>query len=374
MRILWFLDKEFDVAHNISARLATIKYLERRNEVVIVTNYKKQKIYPYDIKCQIVYLDRIDIPILKSVSFYIQHLKFLKKGIDLNKIDVIFINSNNFFLLEKLIKKKNICHYKLILDIRSLPVETNLLKRNISNLLFKKSIKIAAEHFDGISYITEEMKGYLENKFKLPEHTSSTWGSGVDIAIFMDLRKPTNDQKLRLIYHGKVARNRHIQNVIKALYILRDYEIEFSVIGSIEEMSELKDLTHKLKLRDRIYFHPVVPHKEIPDYISRMDLGILPFPDWPGWNTSSPIKLFEYLACGKPVIVTKIPALFNLLEGKNFAFWADTSSPKDLSKAILNALSSKKHFKKLGREARDFILKNYSWERELSKLESFLME
>ena len=100
---------------------------------------------------------------------------------------------------------------------------------------------------------------------------------------------------------------------------------------------ELKDLSYKLRLENKVNFHTPVSHKEVPKYINRSDAGILPFPDWPGWNTSSFLKLLEYLACGKPVIATRIPAHTSVLDGRNFAFWALTSSPESIAAAIEKA-------------------------------------
>ncbi len=372
MNILWFLDKEFDVAHNVSARLATIKYLEKANDINIVTSFRKEKKYSYNIESKLIYLNRLCIPVVKTISLYYQHLKFLNKKIDLQKIDVILINSGNLWLLKNLIKIRKYYNFKLVLDIRSLPVESNYLKKEIKDYFFRKCLKTVASSFDGITYISDEMREYCITKHNLPEHKNAIWGSGVDVEMFKPLSLSSSGSKFRLIYHGVITRNRGIINVVRAIDKLKEYDIEFFLLGSGEGMSELKNLVIKLKLENKVNFHLPVQHMEVPKYINTMDAGILPFPAWPGWNTSSPIKLFEYLACGKPVIVTRIPAHIRILDGKDFAFWAKTSSPEGIANAILIAYKNKKHFRKLGKEAIDFVKMNYSWEKQISKLEIFI--
>jgi len=372
MNIIWFLDREFDVALDVSARLATIKYLERDNNIKIVTGFRKEKKYTFGIKSELIYLNRINLPFLKTLFHYYQHFKFLKKEIDLKEVDAIYINSNNYFLLKKLVKIRPLYKFKLILDVRSLPIFTNYLKMKVDSLLFKKCLRIAANHFDGITYITSEMRRYCEKEFKLPEYKSAIWSSGVDVNIFKPLYSSRSSNSFRLMYHGVVPRSRGLINIVKALNMLREYNIKFFLLGSGEEISELKELVYRLGLEEKVHFHSPVSFNEVPEYINRADVGILPFPEWPAWNTSSPIKLFEYLACGKPVIVTKIPAHVNVLRGRSFAFWAETSSFDGIAKAILDAKKNRKHFEKIGKEARDFVEKNYTWEKQLSELEKFL--
>jgi glycosyltransferase involved in cell wall biosynthesis len=100
-------------------------------------------------------------------------------------------------------------------------------------------------------------------------------------------------------------------------------------------------------------------------------VGILPFQDWHGWNVSSPIKLFEYLACGKPVVVTDIPAHRNVLKDAEFAFWARQSSPEHIAGAIRQAYERRKDFGHMASNARQFVMGEYTWERQAEKLKLF---
>jgi len=371
MNILWFLDKEFDTALNVSARLATIKYLEKNNNITVVATLREEKKYLHNIRSRFIYLGKVNLPIIKTISFYYRQIKFLNKVKDIDKFNLILVNSNNVFLLKRLIKIKNIYNFKLLLDIRSLPIERSYLKTRINNFLLKRNLEKASVHFDGITYITDEMRRYCIKKYNLPRHKSAVWGSGVDV----DLFKPQNlknNNKFRIMYHGVISKNRGIQNVVKALEILKAYDIEFILVGSGKGISELKNLASKFKLENKVNFKAPVSYEEVPKWINCVDVGILPLPEWEGWSTSSPIKLFEYLACGKPVILTKIPAHFNILSGKDFIFWADTSSPECIAEAILKAFKNRIHFMNLGKQARNCAKLNYSWEKQLLKLERFI--
>jgi len=162
--------------------------------------------------------------------------------------------------------------------------------------------------------------------------------------------------------------------MIRAFDLLRSYDIEIILLGSGRGLSYLKKLTSRLKLGNRIVFKPPVPYIRIPEHIAQADAGVLPFPDWKGWNTSSFIKLFEYLACGRPVVATKIPAHTNILQGRDFVFWAEESTPEELAEAVKKAYEARDHYEKLGEKSREFIKHKYTWEKQAEKLERFLKE
>jgi glycosyltransferase involved in cell wall biosynthesis len=234
-------------------------------------------------------------------------------------------------------------------------------------------VALAARRFDGVSYITEELREFCRREFELPSHHSEIWSSGVDLDLFRPERKSFPGGDLRLIYHGNIVGNRGLENAVRALSLVNHGRVEMVFLGDGSGLRDLKNLAAKLGLAGRVIFHPSVPNEEVPRYIQAADAGILPFPDWPGWNTSSPLKLFECLACGRPVIVTRIPAHVHAVGGREFAFWAEASSPEAIARAIAEADGRKNEFDALGRKAREFAAENYSWEIQAGKLEGFLL-
>jgi glycosyltransferase involved in cell wall biosynthesis len=373
MNILWILDKEFDIALNVSARLATIEYLENRHNLTVVTSFRRERKKFENIKSEIIYLKTVKVPILKIGSLYYRQLKFIDRGLNLRKYDLVYINSNNIFMLKKLIRIRKRNEFKLVLDVRTLPAESNSLKRYMSYFLLKRCLVLAARHFNGVSYITESLRKYCERRFRLCRHCYVVWSTGVDLDKFRPLvSSSANPKKLRIMYHGNVAKNRGISSVVLAISRLREIDVEFLILGCGSELNKLRRLVRDSNLENRVVFLGDVPHDRVPDFIALADAGILPFPNFEQWNTSSAIKLFEYMACGRPVIVTKIPAHLDVLDGKEFAFWADTSSPNDLAKAIRAAFCQKPNFSRIGVKARDFTEGHFGWNNQLSILDEFI--
>ena len=374
MKILWFVDKQFDLALDRASWLETIKFLQRNNEVHLIAGYRKSKPHFPGLGNEVIYICSPKVKFLNRFGFYLNQIRSFKRLVSHYGPTRIIFNSNNLMMLRFAPRIRSRYGCGLYLDVRTLPVSSKKIDYYIERVLFKHSLRTAAKHFDGIAYITDNIRKYCRENFNLLAHKSTIWTSGVDTNVFKPISKCKPGGKFKILYHGTVAINRGLDKVIKALDLIGDSAVELIILGSGEGLDELKSLAARLKLNDRVVFRSPVPFSEVSEKISEADVGVMPFPYWVGWNVSSPIKLFEYLACGKPVIVTKIPAHLDVLGGRNFAFWADASTPRCIARAIVKAINSQDTFPAIAEEARLFAKQYYSWQSQGEKLEKFLLE
>jgi len=373
MKILWFVDKEFDVTLDRVSWMQALKYLQENHEVFLVTGYKREKPQFKELKNSIVYYEIPKFKFVKRFGLYFWHLSNYETLIRRFRPECIIFNTNDFLLIRKAAALRPIYRHKLYLDVRTLPVWPNRWKNALEGILFRNAIKSAAMHFDGVTYITETLRDYCQRKYNLPPYKTETWSSGVDLDVFKPGRNTLARRAFRIIYHGNFAENRGLDSVIRALSLIKDEPVELMLMGSGSGLRSLKTLVARLGLERRVIFYPPVSHAEVPRHIHEASIGILPFPNEDGWNVSSPIKLFEYLACGKPVIVTNIPAHINVVNGKEFAFWAENATPEAIAYAIIGAMNARHTFDRLVREARRFVEENFSWEKQAARLERFLL-
>jgi len=368
------VDKQFDTAPDIATWLEIVKYLQEKHTVNLFCRYKYKKLQFESVHNDIQYFKSSKIPYLNRVISYLHQLKNYEQIVVKYLPDLVLFNTKNFFLIQKAANIKKKYNYKLILDIRSLVVTSSKINKILDEYFFRKTLKLAAEFFDGITYITKEMENYCKQKYSLKKHRSAIWTSGVNVNLFKpkDQNFTKCKNELKLIYHGTVACNRGIQNVLKAISQFCPNNIYFSILGSGKGITKIIKLIKQYKVSKVVQILDRVPYKKVPLVLNRHDIGILPFPDWPGWNTSSPIKLFEYLACGIPVIATRIPSHNSVLNDKNFVFWANSASPQDIGRAIKLAYERRTKLTNYGNEGRKFIVKTYTWRQQGQKLESFI--
>ena len=371
-RLLWVLEKQFDRSLNAGIRLETIVNIQRRYDLRLLTGYYDHKVQPDLVQGKILYYEGVKIPVLNRLRSYLSQIQAFSGAILSFRPDVVLFNVSNPLLLRHAMFFKKKYGTKLVSDVRTLPVSTNGINRYISDKLFSLNLRYAAKRFDGITYITERMRSFCISTYNLPLHPSAIWASGVNPELFCLGTCTHQDEPLKFMYHGSISKKRRVDNVVKALSLLNDIDLTLHLLGRGDAVDELRDLAIELGVKDRVTFLNTVEYREVPNWINCGHVGILPFPDWPGWNTSSPLKLFEYLSCGKPVVVTDIPAHRDVLHDKKFAFWAEESSPEAIAKAMRRASDERWRFESLGRAAREFVLTHHTWERQVSRLGDFL--
>ena len=372
VKLLWISDREFDVGSSIRAWSEMIVNLQESYDIQFLAAYRHKKVQPKIFHNEIIYYGSAQTPYIKRLTRYISQIRAFNSVLKSFKPDIVLFNCVNSFLLKHAVSMRRKYNLRLVYDIRTLPVEESVIRNWINGILLRSCLRYAAKYFDGVTYITDSMKQYCIDKYKLHPHQNIVWTSGVNPELFCPSQMAVPSDHFTILYHGVIARQRRIDNAIKAISSLKDIDVHLVLLGNGDGLEDLKSLVERLGIQDRVSFHNPVSLEEVPKVINSCDAGIIPLQNWDGWNVSSPIKLFEYLACAKPVIVTDIPAHRLVLGNYDFAFWAKESSPENIAKAVRQAYSRRRDFERLGSEARKLALDTYTWSKQAQKLDKFL--
>jgi glycosyltransferase involved in cell wall biosynthesis len=259
-----------------------------------------------------------------------------------------------------------------IMDVRSIPMMARSTREKAWTPFFEYSHKLANRFADGITAISDLIVESADiNRAKL----LGIWPSGVDSHDFelcLTQRSwPVKDELVRFIYIGALHEDRHLMQFCQAVLLANEkgYPVQLSLIGRGTFELVLADFAKKSGM-GRITVLPPVPHSQIPDLMAGYHVGILPFPDDLKFRVSSPIKLFEYMASGIPVLATRI-ACHEAVIKEDFVFWAENAEPQGLSAAIENVFERKSELKILGSKARQASV-NWTWEKSAQKLSQAL--
>jgi len=156
--------------------------------------------------------------------------------------------------------------------------------------------------------------------------------------------------------------------------ILEFDDVSFLLVGSGGPMAgELKDFIQRENLTDRIILTGHVPHDLVPKYISAMDIVLAPYPDLEFFYYS-PVKIFEYMACGKAVVSSKIGQIAEVIEDGIDGILCvpgDTIAMKEVVKGLV--LNREKRLS-MGAAASKKIKRSYSWQKKAEELEGLCME
>jgi glycosyltransferase involved in cell wall biosynthesis len=106
--------------------------------------------------------------------------------------------------------------------------------------------------------------------------------------------------------------------------------------GPMDAVPAYMDLACRLGVPEhRLQFMDHVPSREVPFWIRACDVATIPWP-WTEFSAyyTSPMKLFEYMAAGVPIVATDLPSLREVLRHGENAWLVEPGNPKAIANAI----------------------------------------
>lgn len=107
-----------------------------------------------------------------------------------------------------------------------------------------------------------------------------------------------------IIYTGNLGTAQDLESCIRALPHLSHDDTVFRIVGSGDRESALKTLAIEQGVDDRVEFTGLVDRDAVPGLITDADIGLAPLKSSTELAYAMPTKLYEYMACGLPVVVT----------------------------------------------------------------------
>lgn len=139
-------------------------------------------------------------------------------------------------------------------------------------------------------------------------------------------------------------------------------------------VEELAALARAHGVAERVRFHGFVPHGAVAGLYRRADCLVLPNRRTViGGFFSSPIKLFEYMASGVPIVASDLPAIREVLRHRENALLVTPESPAALAAGIGTVLGDRTLGAALAARAREDVAA-YTWERRTDRLVQFFEE
>ncbi len=156
----------------------------------------------------------------------------------------------------------------------------------------------------------------------------------------------------------------------------RDDSVMFLLAGSGDEHEPFMAKMKAMGLDDRVVFPGTVSPEDLPRYAACADVGIAPYQPPEGkeeFYFGSPLKIFEYMASGLPVITTDCPPLPDIIKEGESGLIVPPHDGVALGRAILELAAEPQRAAEMGRRNRDIAVRKYSWKAHVDKLEALLL-
>lgn len=240
-------------------------------------------------------------------------------------------------------------------------IKTLLLK---NPFLMRYVERLATKRVDHVFVVVEESKlrllesGVRPDKIDIVSNTPNLSSfSGVEPRPKRDLRE------IRMVYCGFVQRSRGLDTAIEALPAITNAGTmaTLMVIGTGYYLDTLKDKVRENSLQDSVDFKGWIDNKKIFEYIESCDVGIIPHIKDSHTDTTIPNKLFDFMACGKPVIVSNTNPMKRIVEEEKCGVVFESGNRTSFIDAFSRLISDVATFNEMGRNGREAVMKRYNW-------------
>jgi len=180
-------------------------------------------------------------------------------------------------------------------------------------------------------------------------------------------------------YVGTFARWHGIEKLIDAsIKVLgRFSNVRFLMVGPYFKYA--KELVQECGVSNAYVFTGPVSYEDVPKYVNAADILVAPYNPVKSelrrkYGIGSPLKVFEYMACGKPVITTSVEPITQVVQNGKTGILVPPGDSEALAEAIIHLVENPSFAESLGKAARENVKKRYSWEVFAMQLEKILKE
>jgi len=350
--------KIWDLAHNVAAL--------GHNVVLFLPKYHFPK---ENLPFRLVQIPLIDFPILRSLSFNTSLSIFLLCHYFSFKPDVVYIRRGISIIPVIFAKvKKAILLYEINDDpYRGKNISMFNPINRLDHWLSLKTNEVSLSLCDAAFVITKEIKEkIIKAQPGIDQKKLHVLPSGANTDLYQPLNQETCRQRLNLEpsrkyigFMGTLLDHQGVDVLIDAApsVLQSTPDIVFVIIGE----GPMKDVWRKKVeakfLQKNFLFTGQVAYEETPLWINSMDVCMAPFLIKAG--SRSPVKVFDYMACGRPVIASRIAGTTDIFEGSGAIILVEPENQQALAQAIMDLLGNEEKASEMGMKGRLLVKTHY---------------
>lgn len=182
--------------------------------------------------------------------------------------------------------------------------------------------------------------------------------------------RPMRDRPPEVAYIGTITLNRNILGMIDAVELARDSGAVLRLAGHFTvDSDEAAARAHPDW--ERVKFDGWVTRQEVADILTSVRAGLVVLKPVEHEMLTYPIKLFEYMAAGVPVISSDFPLWREIVGKAGCGVLVDPMNPQAIADAIRWMIDNPDEAQAMGERGRRAVIETYSWESEVNTLFKF---
>lgn len=279
----------------------------------------------------------IDLPLIRPLTFQVGCSITLILHL-FSKVDAVYLRQMNSFiplLIARLFGVTGI--YEIPNDPFLAYEQSGTIRGMLEKLMDRCSMRLA----DRIVVLSQWSKERLNMLGGIPLSKIAVLPSGTDIDLFRPMDKRgcrvnlgLDPSLLYIGFTGSFHADQGIDTLIDAApsIISEIKNVRFLLVGDGPMADPWRERTERLGLGEAFIFSGLVPYRIVPEYIGAMDICVAPHRG--STNQASPVKLFDYMACQRPIVASDIDVVREIVAESDCALLVDPENSDDLSEGI----------------------------------------
>jgi glycosyltransferase involved in cell wall biosynthesis len=182
-----------------------------------------------------------------------------------------------------------------------------------------------------------------------------------------------------VVYRGGLSKRAGTFVLLDALRLLanRGRRVRLLLIGYFDHSAAEKTLRGRIRalgLEPCVEICGRIPHEEMAKMLSQARIGVSPLQAVPKFLRNIPVKVFEYWACGLPVVASDLPPIRPFLLGTRAGLLFRADNVAELAQSIGWLLDHADAATRMGKRGREAIVSRLNNQNELRKLRRFCMQ
>ena len=303
------------------------------------------------------------------------YLSFVLTGLvnsfKIKNYDIVIISSPPLFVGIIAVVLKKIKKCIVLLDIRDLWPESVIALGSLkSNFLLKMGLWLEMKIYknvDGYIFPVPGFSNYFKENF--PEESKKPQFqlmNGVNKDFIIKSYKTKKNNSFTVLYSGNMGLAQGLEVIVHCAEKLVNYPINFKFIGEGIKKQELINLVESKKLNN-IIFENSLPRLKLIEEIKKASICIVPLINKRLFRAAIPSKIFEIMACSKPVVLGLKGEAEKIVKNNNCGLIVEPENSEELKNAILNYYNDKNLSKLHGNNGVRYVTKYMQKEYLLSK-------